>query len=417
MRWSPGTCWARSRPAAARCATSTAAAERVQASVAGWVDERYALACNGYAVPLTRTETRGRIRRRHPLQGLGPASARCTRRIQAQTPLVFDVYDRWTGRSLGGLTHHVVASRRAQLRDLPGQRQRGRGAAPRPVPALRPYAGADAAPRPLPAGIARTLDLRRARLTHRERMRAAWTGRLTSPRGADRGISRRRHDGLRPARRDGRRRRRLPPALARAARRPLRARPGRAGGARQAARPRLRARKASPACCPAASDAPAWRCDPVPLILPPGEFAALEAGLAQRAAPAGGGAGGPLRPAAPAGRGRCCRRRWSIANPAFLRSCRDSAGHRQAPLLHLYAADLLRGAGRRAGACWRTAPPAPTGLAPCAGEPPRAVALRAGAVPGARRSAGIGPSSTSGRTRCSGWRRRPRMAATRASRC
>ena len=27
--------------------------------------------------------------------------------IPAQTPLVFDIYDRWTGRSLGGLTHHV----------------------------------------------------------------------------------------------------------------------------------------------------------------------------------------------------------------------------------------------------------------------------------------------------------------------
>ncbi len=27
--------------------------------------------------------------------------------IPAQSPLVFDVYDRWNGRSLGGLTHHV----------------------------------------------------------------------------------------------------------------------------------------------------------------------------------------------------------------------------------------------------------------------------------------------------------------------
>jgi len=27
--------------------------------------------------------------------------------IRAQTPLTFDVYDRWSGRSIGGLTHHV----------------------------------------------------------------------------------------------------------------------------------------------------------------------------------------------------------------------------------------------------------------------------------------------------------------------
>ncbi|MFC7476098.1 circularly permuted type 2 ATP-grasp protein [Dankookia sp. GCM10030260] len=92
---------------------------------------------------------------------------------------------------------------------------------------------------------------------------------------------------------------------------------------------------------PGGSNLPAWRCDPVPLILPPGEFDALAGGLAQRATlleailqdvygPQQLLAEGLLPPA------------LVFANPAFLRSCRDSAGHRPGPLLHLYAADLLR---------------------------------------------------------------------------
>lgn len=80
--------------------------ERLQARVTGWVDERFILACNGHAVPLARTETEGefvggiRFKAWDPPSALHPT-------IRAQGPLVFDVFDRWTGRSLGGLTHHV----------------------------------------------------------------------------------------------------------------------------------------------------------------------------------------------------------------------------------------------------------------------------------------------------------------------
>ena len=81
--------------------------ERLQARVTGWVPERFVLACNGVAVPLQPTGVAGeftagiRFKAWQPYSALHPT-------IPAQTPLVFDVYDRWNGRSLGGLTHHVA---------------------------------------------------------------------------------------------------------------------------------------------------------------------------------------------------------------------------------------------------------------------------------------------------------------------
>jgi uncharacterized protein (DUF2126 family) len=83
------------------------AVERVQISVAGWVDERFALTCNGVTVPLAPTGQAGafvagvRFKAWSPPSSLHPL-------IPPQTPLVFDVIDRWTGRALGGMTHHTV---------------------------------------------------------------------------------------------------------------------------------------------------------------------------------------------------------------------------------------------------------------------------------------------------------------------
>jgi uncharacterized protein (DUF2126 family)/transglutaminase-like putative cysteine protease len=80
--------------------------ERLQAQVTGWIPERFTLACNGCEVPLSQTDTVGeyvggvRFKAWNPPSSMHPT-------IRAQTPLVFDIYDRWTGRSLGGLTHHV----------------------------------------------------------------------------------------------------------------------------------------------------------------------------------------------------------------------------------------------------------------------------------------------------------------------
>ncbi|MBC7800717.1 MAG: transglutaminase family protein, partial [Gemmatimonadaceae bacterium] len=81
--------------------------ERVQARVTGWEAERFVLACNGVALPLGPTGTEGefvagvRFKAWEPSGALHPT-------IGAQAPLVFDVYDRWNGRSLGGMTHHVA---------------------------------------------------------------------------------------------------------------------------------------------------------------------------------------------------------------------------------------------------------------------------------------------------------------------
>jgi uncharacterized protein (DUF2126 family)/transglutaminase-like putative cysteine protease len=81
--------------------------ERLQAKVTGWVDERYVLAVNGVAVPLSPTERVGEYVAGVRFKAWSPPSA-LHPQIHAQSPLVFDVYDCWNGRSLGGLTHHVV---------------------------------------------------------------------------------------------------------------------------------------------------------------------------------------------------------------------------------------------------------------------------------------------------------------------
>ncbi|HEX3989633.1 MAG TPA: transglutaminase family protein, partial [Acetobacteraceae bacterium] len=81
--------------------------ERVQARVSGWIDERFALACNGRAVPLSATDREGefvggvRFKAWNPPSALHPT-------VGVHVPLIFDVFDRWSGRSLGGMTYHVA---------------------------------------------------------------------------------------------------------------------------------------------------------------------------------------------------------------------------------------------------------------------------------------------------------------------
>jgi uncharacterized protein (DUF2126 family)/transglutaminase-like putative cysteine protease len=81
--------------------------ERVEARVAGLAPERLTLACNGVAVPLAPTETAGEYVAGVRFKAWAPSAA-LHPTIGVQTPLVFDLYDRWNGRSLGGLTYHVA---------------------------------------------------------------------------------------------------------------------------------------------------------------------------------------------------------------------------------------------------------------------------------------------------------------------
>ena len=112
--------------------------ERLQVKTEGLNPERYAVICNGRIVPLKRDrQPRGRGGRR-ALQGLaaglGPASGAAGQHaagLRHLRPLVGPL-----GRRL---RLPCRPSRRAQLRHLPGQRQRGRGAAPRPLRAARPH--------------------------------------------------------------------------------------------------------------------------------------------------------------------------------------------------------------------------------------------------------------------------------------
>ena len=82
-------------------------AERVQVRLNGWTAERYQLACNGVAVPLSRTDRVGEYVAGIRFKAWAPPSA-LHPTIPVQAPLVFDVFDSWTGRSLGGFTHHVT---------------------------------------------------------------------------------------------------------------------------------------------------------------------------------------------------------------------------------------------------------------------------------------------------------------------
>ena len=81
--------------------------ERLQVRLEGINPERYAVTCNQRPVPLRTTDQAGtavagvRYKAWQPASGMHPA-------LPVNTPLVFDIYDRWTQRPVGGCVYHVA---------------------------------------------------------------------------------------------------------------------------------------------------------------------------------------------------------------------------------------------------------------------------------------------------------------------
>ncbi len=81
--------------------------ERMQVKLSGMNDTRHIVTCNGRPLPLAATGVRGeyvaglRYRAWNPPSALHPT-------IGVHGPLVFDLVDTWSGRSIGGCTYHVV---------------------------------------------------------------------------------------------------------------------------------------------------------------------------------------------------------------------------------------------------------------------------------------------------------------------
>lgn len=135
--------------------------ERLQVKVSGALDDRWAVTCNRREIPLAPTsqiETRVagvRFRAWQPPRCLHPT-------IRVHSPLVFDLVDRWNGRSLGGCTYHVMHPGGRNFETLPVNDFEAEG---RRLARFQPFGHTPGPIAPLPAEphpqFPHTLDLRR----------------------------------------------------------------------------------------------------------------------------------------------------------------------------------------------------------------------------------------------------------------
>ena len=127
----------------------------------GATGDRYAVACNGYPLPLAATGTSGeaaagvRFRAWQPPQCLHP-------NIAPHVPLTFDVVDTWTGRSIGGCRYHVAHPGGRNFEVLPVNALEAEGRRRARFESIGHTAGglADTAGRGVSADFPLTLDLR-----------------------------------------------------------------------------------------------------------------------------------------------------------------------------------------------------------------------------------------------------------------